>query len=206
MTAEDASARSGIRKTAGRPRDDSIDTAVLDAARELLAETGYAGVTVAAVAHRAGTTKTAIYRRWESKPHLVHDATFGRFTTLVPQSGRISEDVAQMVEEVCAVFGSPVTRAALPGLIADMAADPAVHQRVLAGFAGVFGGVAERLTDARERGELRVDVDPTIFVEMLGGAAILHILMHREDGLDEAWGAQMLAALSAIVVDEPPAQ
>ncbi len=56
--------------------------------------------------------------------------------------------------------------------------------------------------DARERGELRVDVDPTIFVEMLGGAAILHTLMHREDGLDEAWGAQMLAALSAIVVDE----
>ncbi|MGC4935235.1 TetR/AcrR family transcriptional regulator [Gordonia sp. DT30] len=200
MTADDLPARSRIRKTVGRPRDGGIDTAVIGAVRALLVEAGYAGVTVASVAQRAGTTKTAIYRRWESKPHLIHDATFGRFTTLVPQTGPLAADLAQMVDEVCEVFGSPVTRAALPGLIADMAADPVVHQRVLDGFANVFGGVAQRLEAARTRGEIRDGVDPAILIEMLGGAAILHTLTYGR--LDDGWGARILALLEAAVVGD----
>ena len=31
---------------------------------------------MAAVAERAGTTKTALYRRWSSKAELVHEAAF----------------------------------------------------------------------------------------------------------------------------------
>ena len=53
---------------AGRPRDPRIDAAVLSATAELILEAGYPGVTVAAVAARAGTTPPAIYRRWRSLP------------------------------------------------------------------------------------------------------------------------------------------
>ena len=45
---------------AGRPRDPRIDAAILAAAAELLVEIGYANLTMAAVAERAGTTKTAL--------------------------------------------------------------------------------------------------------------------------------------------------
>ncbi|WP_141631619.1 helix-turn-helix domain-containing protein, partial [Mycobacterium avium] len=48
----------------GRPRDPRIDAAVLRATVELLAETGYPGLLVSAIAQRAGTSKPAIYRRW----------------------------------------------------------------------------------------------------------------------------------------------
>ena len=60
----------------GRPRDKRIDSAVLRSTVELLAETGYADLSVDAIARRAGTSKPAIYRRWPSKAHLVHEAVF----------------------------------------------------------------------------------------------------------------------------------
>lgn len=54
----------------GRPRDPSIDTAALDAALRHLAAHGYEGMSVAAVAAEAGTTRQALYRRWPTKADL----------------------------------------------------------------------------------------------------------------------------------------
>jgi AcrR family transcriptional regulator len=54
----------------GRPRNEGIDHAVLAATRELLAAAGYEGLTLSAIAERAGTTRPAIYRRWEDKADL----------------------------------------------------------------------------------------------------------------------------------------
>ena len=55
---------------AGRPRDPAIDTAVLEATRELLAREGYSRMSVEAVARRAGVSKPTIYRRWPGKESL----------------------------------------------------------------------------------------------------------------------------------------
>ena len=43
---------------------------------ELLEEVGYLQLTIGAIADRAGTNKPAIYRRWPTKAHLVHEAVF----------------------------------------------------------------------------------------------------------------------------------
>lgn len=55
----------------GRPRDAQIDAAVLDAALVELGERGYTGFSLTAVASAAGTTRPAIYRRWEDKDALI---------------------------------------------------------------------------------------------------------------------------------------
>jgi AcrR family transcriptional regulator len=57
-------------RTRGRPRDESIDHAVLDATRRHLAQAGFEGLSVAAVAKDAGTTRAALYRRWPTKADL----------------------------------------------------------------------------------------------------------------------------------------
>ena len=44
------------------------------AARELLAERGFDGMTMDAVADRAGAGKATVYRRWPSKVQLTVDA------------------------------------------------------------------------------------------------------------------------------------
>lgn len=58
----------------GRPRDRSIDDGVLEAALAELASKGYAGFSLSSVAEAAGTTRPAIYRRWQGKQALVVDA------------------------------------------------------------------------------------------------------------------------------------
>ncbi|NDU72186.1 TetR family transcriptional regulator [Actinomadura sp. DSM 109109] len=60
------------RRTAGRPRSERADRAIVEATLDLLAEeSGVAGVSVEAVAARAGVGKTTIYRRWPSKEALI---------------------------------------------------------------------------------------------------------------------------------------
>ncbi|MEE8602700.1 TetR/AcrR family transcriptional regulator [Euzebya tangerina] len=58
------------RSHAGRPRDSSIDVAVLQAAQDQLAQRGYDAFSVAAVAEAAGTSRQAVYRRWSGKADL----------------------------------------------------------------------------------------------------------------------------------------
>lgn len=58
----------------GRKRDHSRDTDILEAALDVLAEVGAAGITMDLVAERAGAGKATIYRRWASKADLVIDA------------------------------------------------------------------------------------------------------------------------------------
>ena len=58
----------------GRKRDHTRDPEILDAAIDVLAETGYDGMTIDMVAARAKAGKATIYRRWTSKAELVLDA------------------------------------------------------------------------------------------------------------------------------------
>lgn len=57
-------------KRVGRVRDASIDERVLEVAGQHLADHGFEGMSMAAVARAAGTTRQALYRRWPSKIEL----------------------------------------------------------------------------------------------------------------------------------------
>lgn len=46
-----------------------------------------------------------------------------------------------MIEATRDVFTTPVVRAALPGLVADMTADPELNARVMSRFAELFAAV-----------------------------------------------------------------
>lgn len=69
----------------GRPRDERIDASVLDAALSELATKGYAGFSLAAVAEAAGTTRPAVYRRWNDKDGLIVDAVARLAATAAPE-------------------------------------------------------------------------------------------------------------------------
>ncbi|BFU45229.1 TetR/AcrR family transcriptional regulator [Krasilnikovia sp. MM14-A1004] len=54
----------------GRRNDPRLDQTLIDAAIEVLNETGYAAFTTTAVARRAGASTASLYRRWPSKQAL----------------------------------------------------------------------------------------------------------------------------------------
>ncbi len=152
-------------QTAGRPRDGRIDEAVLHATAELLVEVGYADLTLTAIADRAGTTRPALNRRWPSLPHLVHEAAFPDVLTApLPSTGDIREDIRAMVAGSLAAFSHPVARAAAPGLVAAITADPGLHRALLARFAtGALEGIEQPLLD------------------LIAGAAFFALLLHPDD-------------------------
>jgi AcrR family transcriptional regulator len=172
----------------GRPRDPRIDSAVLRATVELLGETGYAGLSVDAIARRAGTSKPAIYRRWPSKAHLVHEAVFPIDSgTELPDTGSLTGDVREMVRRSAAVLTTPAARAALPGLIGEMSADLTLHSALLERFADILSrGLTHRLEVAVMRGEARANATAAELVEAVAGITLFALLTHGA-ALDDAW-------------------
>jgi AcrR family transcriptional regulator len=181
----------------GRPRDKRIESAVLRAAAELLAETGYADLSVDVIARRAGTSKPAIYRRWPSKAHLVHEAVFPiSAATAIPDTGSLAGDVHEMVRRTAAVLTTPAARAALPGLVGEMAADLTLHAALLDRFGDILSrGLTDRLADAATRGEVRPDVTAAEVVEVVAGTTFLALLT-RGDSLDNAWTERTAALIT----------
>ena len=109
----------------GRPRDPEMDQAILRATIELLSEVGYARLTVAEVARRAGVSKPAIYRRWSQKSQLVVEAMV---TQMRPgkdhDSGSAADDLVALTEQQIDLLTRTALGRILPGLVAEMVADP----------------------------------------------------------------------------------
>lgn len=174
----------------GRPRDRRIDGAVLGATAELLVEVGYADLTMDSVAERAGTTKPAIYRRWRSKAHLVHEAAFPAEgeRMQIPDNGVLAEDLRAMVRNAVGMLAHPVARAAIPGLVSEFVADPGLHAALLERLqAGALGAARDRLVAAAAAGEARADLDPDAVIEAMAGTALIALLFRGNADLDDAW-------------------
>ena len=181
----------------GRPRNKRIDSAVLRATVELLAETGYADLSVDAIARRAGTSKPAIYRRWPGKAHLVHEAVFPiSEATAIPETGSLAGDMREMVRRTAEVLTTPASRAALPGLVGEMAADLTLHSALLERFGDILSrGLSDRLAEAATRGEVRPDVTAAELVEVVAGTTFLALLT-RGDALDDSWADRTAAFIT----------
>jgi AcrR family transcriptional regulator len=60
-----------VDRRPGRPRDASLETAVLAATADLLMERDTNEVTIAAITERSGVSRAAVYRRWASREELL---------------------------------------------------------------------------------------------------------------------------------------
>lgn len=144
----------------GRPRDPDLDEAILRAARDQLATHGYDGMSVAAVATEAGTTRQAVYRRWPGKADLA--------TAAVASMSQAAERVAtddpfrDLVEELAA-FQRGVSRPngiSMVGSMLQDGTDPQLkqlfRQRLVEPRRARFRDIFERSIDG---GALADDAD-----------------------------------------------
>ena len=154
----------------GRPRDARIDTAVVAAVLIALENGGYRAVTIEGIAKNVGRPRSSLYRRWPSKRHLVAYAVVSELgENPAADTGTLRGDLLSAVRTLWRAFRGPLGHA-LAGLVADMAQDAAlassIRQRVLAPRRR---SLREAVGRARVRGDLRIDLDVELLLDMLTG-------------------------------------
>ncbi|WP_093158018.1 TetR/AcrR family transcriptional regulator [Saccharopolyspora antimicrobica] len=191
--------RNQARNQGGRPRDSRVDDAIASAVLELLSEVGYARLTMAEVAARAGVGKAAIYRRHATKQEMIFDVLVqGQFLDVVPDNGSLRADLAAVLADIADNMASPPP-GTLPGLLADIHADPVLLDRFDEKYLGAQRRtLAEILDRAAARGEVADRPDPAALNALLVGPvfAWLFLLSESPDRLPALTSALLDAALA----------
>jgi AcrR family transcriptional regulator len=155
----------------GRPRDARVDAAVSEATRAVLAEHGFGGATVEAIAARAGVGKATIYRRWPSREALLLGVMSAEVPALVcPDTGSLRDDLVAVFGDLAEQVATAGPASYLSDIIGEAARNPAMaesFQRIITARRSVCGIAVQRAAD---RGDLRPDVDVDLVIDLVSGA------------------------------------
>lgn len=188
----------------GRPRSQHIDEAVIDATLSILDSDGYPGVSFEAVARRAGTSRPAIYRRWNSRASLVLTAIAARLDVPAPpDTGCTLCDIDESFNVFLAAYHT-IRPEVLSALYADCAADPDLRARYLATIVEpARTAVGCTLDRAISRGDLRADTDRDLLLDIVG-SLVHYRTMLGEEHLDHHEAGQAIELLlQGAAVDYP---
>ena len=161
----------------GRPRSADADRAILRATVDLLADEGYAGVTMEGVAARAGVGKATVYRRWPTKSALVVDAISACRDSgwQPPDTGSARDDLLAFVRGFRDVLRASDAGRVMPALVAELAHSPELATTFREGFVQPRRArVLEAVRRGVERGEVRPEVDGELVAD-----AVVALLQHR---------------------------
>lgn len=143
-----------------RRRGDVLERALLQAIADELDAVGYEALTYDAVATRAQTSRTSLYRRWPAKADLVRavlEARSAELSDTVNDTGNLRGDVVALLRRVNTARGATIaaTLADLDGLYRDTGATPAGLRE---GFRATGTSAMEIIQQrAIARGELRAN-------------------------------------------------
>ncbi|WP_285584981.1 TetR/AcrR family transcriptional regulator [Actinoallomurus iriomotensis] len=165
---------------------------------DLLAETGYARMSMDAVARRARVGKAAVYRRWPSKQAMLVDvvgAVMRNNLPRVPDTGSLAGDVRGFLNVIVAQTADPRVR--------RIALDLLVESTRASDLAAALHGVvteprraagAEVLSRAIDRGELSPNLDRELGLDLLI-SPVLTRLFATADQVNETYLTQLTAAI-----------
>ena len=172
----------------GRPRDPHVDQAVLEATFTMLAEVGYDGVTIEAVAHAAGVSKNAIYRRWPDKVAMVLDALATAATAKdhPVDTGDIRADITTMLTTMATAFSGIDGRLAI-SLVSDVTRHPALAEAFRSKLIEPRRReLQDRVRRAIDAGQLPANSDVELLTA-LGPALLYHRMLFDGVAPDDAY-------------------
>lgn len=195
----------------GRPRSSAADEAILDATRDLLADKGWAGLSVEAVAARAGVAKTTVYRRFSSRYDLAV-AVLAEVVAGTTEKAATATDPRELLRAAvlscAAAYRRPAARAAMLAVLAEAQRDDELRARVKEhieepGRRLVIDGVALAL----ERGLGRPDAAAAaagsdLLYDLITGT-VLHRLVIRGEEADDLFVDQLADAALSVLSSRP---
>lgn len=170
---------------------------VLDAAREVLAESGFSGLTIEGVAALSGVAKSTIYRRYRSKSDLALGVLLdmvGDVSTR-PYRRDTRTELVVLVDRTAELMSTTALGRVMQGLVSAIAADPDLARtyRELV--------VSRRVADVTElvergvaRGELRADLDPGLVIDLLLGPLYYRLFLSG-DSLADGFAEHLVSTL-----------
>ncbi|GAB2688660.1 TetR/AcrR family transcriptional regulator [Saccharopolyspora gloriosae] len=180
-------------------RSERSRTAILTATRELIAEVGYAKLTIEAIAARAGVGKQTIYRWWSSKGAVVFDSILALSEqtdgeVALPDTGDLAADLKTVLRATAAEFADPAFEAPIRALNMELIADPELAELYREKLEKpVTEAKKRRLRAAREAGQLAADTDLDLFLEFLYAPLTQRWLL-RSGPLDDAFADALVDA------------
>jgi AcrR family transcriptional regulator len=189
----------------GRPRSAQADRAILQAATQILAERGLAGMSIEEVASRAGVGKATIYRRWPSRGTLALDAFLAEFQGQqpLPDTGTLRGDLLAALRAWVRSVTRTSAGAMLAGLIAEAQQDPGLaaawRERVVERLRAQHKIMLDR---AIQRGEIPPDTDQEVVLDLLFGAAY-HRLLHGHAPLNDRFARRVVDLIVSGVSAQP---
>jgi AcrR family transcriptional regulator len=163
----------------GRKRSEESKSAILAATIELVAEVGYAGLTIEGIAKRSGTGKQTIYRWWPSKADVLLDAaaTKADLYVPIPDEGDFAADLRAFLTATFALGSKPQIIAALRALMAEAQVNAEFGERFRTSFLqrrrDALGTILDR---AAERGDLPPDISRETITDIVFGTLWYRIL------------------------------
>ncbi len=185
----------------GRKRDLTRDPEILEATLQVLAETGYDGMTIDMVATRAKAGKATVYRRWASKSELVIDAVACMKTADIdfddlPDTGTLRGDPVAMVKPHSIEDGARKL-AVMAGLVSMLSRHPELGDTVRDAVVGPRARINRIfLQRAIDRGEIPADVNVDM-LSQVGGAMATHRTLLLRKPVDRAF---MLSIIDDVIL------
>lgn len=176
---------SALAPKLGRKRDHTRDPEILEAALDVLAETGYDRMTVDMVAARAKAGKATVYRRWASKAELVVDAVacmkrVDVDSETLPDTGTLRGDLIAMMKPHTIVDAEKKLRV-MAGLVSMLAENPELADAVNAAIVEPRASINRMfLRRAVERGEIPADCDIEQLALVAPSMAAYRVLVLRK--------------------------
>ncbi|MBM3658560.1 MAG: TetR/AcrR family transcriptional regulator [Actinobacteria bacterium] len=181
----------------GRPRSEHRSAAVLAATLAEIGDRGISGLTIEAVALRAGVSKVTVYRRWPDRIALVLAALESLPELAVPDTGDLVDDLRELRRHLLDVVDRSNLAEVLPALLAERRRSdhgPAIR-RYVERRSQAYVEVVER---ARARGELVTGLPTELVVLMLSSPLALSVMNRDAPLTDEEWTTVVRVVLDGL--------
>ena len=178
----------------GRPRSEKTRVAILEAAADIMLESGFAATTIESIAARAGVSKVTIYKWWSSRGAVAIDAYFHRYSETIAfsDSGDVATDLTTQILLVVRAFRGRAGEV-MAELLGHAQGDPMLaemwRERWLQPRRDATTVVLRR---AIERGQLRSDVSLAVLMDELYGP-VYYRLLARHEPMSDAFARELVA-------------
>jgi AcrR family transcriptional regulator len=193
-------------RSPGRPRSEKAHQAILTAVMELLLDQGLHAMSMDEVARRAGVSKATIYRWWPSKERLALDALAEEWASAPPaglsDTGSLRGDLlTRLLPWLRQLNRKPYARV-VAGLVAEAQTNREFAELYRSHFVQARrDATRELLLRARDRGEIAVDTDLDVTLDLLYGP-IYHRLLHGHAPLTERFVQQVIDYVIAAISEK----